>query len=251
MINLKGRGCDRQAELSRLLEEISASSDVGSVGSALSRAADHLEADWYSAMSFDSVAPGTFPTRSIIRYPAGYFDRANEDLPNCIDPVMERCRRSTPPPIHWNQDTYVDVDLGPHWEVMSGTGVSEGVTCVLHLGPRRHFVAGFTWRMPFKKNASRSPFEVESFLLSIAVALEPVMFKMKTGGCVEPLERLTNRELEALGFAFRGHTDKQIASALGTTGRTASKHIQGCISKLRAANRTDAVAKGLQLGLIP
>lgn len=251
MINPTRRGSTHQAELSRLLEEISASSDAGSVASALSQAADRLEADWYGAMSFDSVAPGTFPSSAVMRYPAGYLERSNEDLPNHIDPVMERLRGSTPPPIHWSQDTYVEANLGPNWEVMSGLGVSEGVSCVLHLGPRRHFVASFAYREPLKKNASRSPFEVEAFLLSIAIAVEPVMFKLKTSDCAGPLARPTTRELEALGFAFRGHTDKQIAAALGITERTASKHIQGCISKLRASNRTDAVAKGLQLELIP
>lgn len=251
MINHERHGADRQSELSRLLEEISTSLDASSVEAALSRATDHIEADWYSAMSFESVSPGAFPINAIARYPAGFFAKANEDLPNCIDPVMESLRRSTPPPIHWNQRTYVGANLGAHWESMNSMGVSEGVSCVLHLSPRRHFVASFTWRMPSTKKASRSRSEIDAFLLSIAVALEPVMFRMKTRDCGEPSAKLTPRELEALRFAFKGHTDKQIASVLGISERTASKHIQGCISKLRALNRTDAVAKGLQFGLIP
>lgn len=251
MLNFEKRVGGQARKLDDLLQEVSSARSEESIKHALAKAADHLDADWFSAMSLDSAAPGTFPTSSVVQYPNRYFERANDALPNFSDPVMKRCRDSTPPPIHWNQGTYVDEGIGSHWEVMSAMGVSQGTTCVLHLGPRRHFVLGISRRQPLKQPKGRSTFEVDAYLLNIAVALEPVMYRLNSEASAAKWVMPSDRELEALALAFRGLTDKQIASKLGIVERTASKHIQGCISKLRATNRTDAVAKGVQLGLMP
>ena len=69
-----------------------------------------------------------------------------------------------------------------------------------------------------------------------------------TAGLAEPL---TDRELEVLGLLAAGVANKQIARELVVTLETAKKHVSHVLRKLGAANRTQAVARARQLGLLP
>jgi DNA-binding NarL/FixJ family response regulator len=61
---------------------------------------------------------------------------------------------------------------------------------------------------------------------------------------------LTPREREVLERLARGLANKQIAAALGISERTVKFHVSAVFAKLGAANRADAVARGVQAGLI-
>lgn len=63
-------------------------------------------------------------------------------------------------------------------------------------------------------------------------------------------EPLTDRELEVLALAGKGHTNKAIGVQLGISDRTVQGHLAKTYSKLRASSRTEAVMKGVSLGLI-
>ena len=67
-------------------------------------------------------------------------------------------------------------------------------------------------------------------------------------GLVEPL---TGRELEVLGMLAAGTPNQVIAGELFVTLSTVKKHVSHILSKLGAANRTEAVARARELGLIP
>jgi LuxR family maltose regulon positive regulatory protein len=67
-------------------------------------------------------------------------------------------------------------------------------------------------------------------------------------GIVEPL---TGRELEVLGMLAAGLPNKTIARDLVVSLDTVKKHVGHVLGKLGAANRTEAVARAQQLGLIP
>jgi LuxR family transcriptional regulator, maltose regulon positive regulatory protein len=66
-------------------------------------------------------------------------------------------------------------------------------------------------------------------------------------GLVEPL---TDRELEVLGLLGLGASNRQIADSLVVTVETVKKHVAHILDKLGAANRTQAVARARQLGLL-
>ena len=66
-------------------------------------------------------------------------------------------------------------------------------------------------------------------------------------GLVEPL---TARELEVLGFLAAGKSNPRIAGELVITLDTVKKHVSHILDKLGAANRTEAVTRGQQLGLL-
>jgi LuxR family transcriptional regulator, maltose regulon positive regulatory protein len=71
---------------------------------------------------------------------------------------------------------------------------------------------------------------------------------MVVAGLVEPL---TARELEVLGLLAAGAPNRAIAEQLVVTPETVKKHLSHLFDKLGVANRTQAVARARELGLLP
>ena len=65
-----------------------------------------------------------------------------------------------------------------------------------------------------------------------------------------PYEALTERELEVLNLLAQGMPNKEIASQLVISERTAKFHVSSIMGKLGATNRTEAVSLAAQKGLI-
>ena len=65
------------------------------------------------------------------------------------------------------------------------------------------------------------------------------------------VEQLTARELEVLALLAAGAPNPRIAEQLVVSLDTVKKHVSHLLSKLGAANRTEAATRARQLGLIP
>ena len=63
-------------------------------------------------------------------------------------------------------------------------------------------------------------------------------------------EPLTPRELEVLGLLKKGRTNRQIAGELFISPGTAKNHVEHIITKLGVSDRTQAVVRALELGLL-
>ena len=63
-------------------------------------------------------------------------------------------------------------------------------------------------------------------------------------------EELTARELEVLTLVAKGSTNKEIASTLFISDKTARNHVTSCLVKLNANDRTEAVTTAIRRGLI-
>jgi len=63
-------------------------------------------------------------------------------------------------------------------------------------------------------------------------------------------EPLTAREIQVLHLLAAGAPNRRIADDLVVTLDTVKKHVTHVLSKLGAANRTEAVTRARQLGLI-
>lgn len=67
----------------------------------------------------------------------------------------------------------------------------------------------------------------------------------------EMIESLTPRELEILQLIALGKTNPAIAQQLVVARGTVKAHTASIYRKLEAANRTEAVARARDLGLLP
>lgn len=72
----------------------------------------------------------------------------------------------------------------------------------------------------------------------------------RTGRVDPSVEALTPRELEVLGLMKLGSTNRQIAENLVISLGTAKNHVEHIISKLGVSDRTQAVVKSLELGIL-
>lgn len=65
-----------------------------------------------------------------------------------------------------------------------------------------------------------------------------------------PLEELTARELEVVRLMSGGYSNKEIAHALGTAEGTIKNQVSSILSKFGVRDRTRAVLKALEAGLL-
>jgi DNA-binding NarL/FixJ family response regulator len=67
---------------------------------------------------------------------------------------------------------------------------------------------------------------------------------------LDPPDPLTPRERDVLGLMAGGYSNREIAEALGTSEGTVKNHASTIMSKLGVRDRTRAVLRALELGLI-
>jgi two-component system, NarL family, response regulator DegU len=74
--------------------------------------------------------------------------------------------------------------------------------------------------------------------------------RAKGRGGPAPMEVLTPRELEVVELMKLGRTNRQIAQDLVISLGTAKNHVEHIIAKLGVSDRTQAVVKALELGIL-
>jgi DNA-binding NarL/FixJ family response regulator len=67
---------------------------------------------------------------------------------------------------------------------------------------------------------------------------------------LQPVEALTERELEVLSLVGRGRSNKEIATDLGITERTARTHVSNILGKLGLQSRTQAALYAVERKLV-
>ncbi len=74
---------------------------------------------------------------------------------------------------------------------------------------------------------------------------------MRTRSAAPAVDPLTERELEVLALVGRGLSNKEIATDLGITERTARTHVSNILGKLGLASRTQAALYAVDHRLVP
>lgn len=92
--------------------------------------------------------------------------------------------------------------------------------------------------------------EIEPDILQPLLDLLQPETELQTISLPNSDEYLTPRESEVLHLLATGATNPAIAAELTITKRTVKAHVTRILAKLNAANRTEAVSKARQLGLI-
>jgi DNA-binding NarL/FixJ family response regulator len=72
----------------------------------------------------------------------------------------------------------------------------------------------------------------------------------KRAGAKPAIEELTPRELEVLALLIEGKTNPQVAETLVISRATAKVHVEHIIRKLGVSDRTQAVVRAIELGLV-
>lgn len=92
---------------------------------------------------------------------------------------------------------------------------------------------------------------LEQLSISIRTVYEGKTCWEHSGTVPQPLmQALSARELETLDGLRLGHTNAQIAKTLGISEHTVKHHVKSVSEKLEAADRTEAVARAFELGLL-
>ena len=63
-------------------------------------------------------------------------------------------------------------------------------------------------------------------------------------------ERLTEREIEVVRLMSGGYSNREIGRALGAAEGTIKNHVSSILAKLGVRDRTRAVLKALEIGLL-
>ena len=84
-----------------------------------------------------------------------------------------------------------------------------------------------------------------------ATILQKMMAQVSAGVRQQPVEKLTDREIEVLTLVARGYTNKAIGVQLGISDRTVQGHLAHIFAKLQASSRTEAVMRAVSLGWLP
>jgi DNA-binding NarL/FixJ family response regulator len=74
--------------------------------------------------------------------------------------------------------------------------------------------------------------------------------RRESSSAESPIEPLTAREMEVIQLMAQGLANKQIALALGISEHTVKFHLSALYAKLGISSRTEAVKRGIELGLI-
>jgi DNA-binding NarL/FixJ family response regulator len=82
---------------------------------------------------------------------------------------------------------------------------------------------------------------------SVTRALMAQMFSKQEA---QPVQELTDREMEVLQLTAQGFTNKAIGVQLGISDRTVQGHLAHIFDKLQAGSRTEAVMRAVSLGWI-
>jgi DNA-binding CsgD family transcriptional regulator len=80
-------------------------------------------------------------------------------------------------------------------------------------------------------------------------AIADLSRRIGIGGAQGPLG-LTDREYEVLRLVAAGRSNREIASELFISPKTASVHVSNILAKLGVGSRTEAAAKAHALGVV-
>jgi DNA-binding NarL/FixJ family response regulator len=81
--------------------------------------------------------------------------------------------------------------------------------------------------------------------------VQKMVAQVSSGVQEQPVDKLTERELEVLALVAQGYTNKAIGVQLGISDRTVQGHLAHIFSKLQSASRTEAVMRAVSLGWLP
>ncbi|HOJ86362.1 MAG: response regulator transcription factor [Elusimicrobiales bacterium] len=95
---------------------------------------------------------------------------------------------------------------------------------------------------------------LKTFTSESVMIPQPIMNKLinglRQGTSKDSPEALTNTEMKVMALLGRGKSNKEIAQELKCSVKTVKNHLNSIFNKLGVTNRTEAVVKAIEKGLI-
>jgi len=164
-----------------------------------------------------------------------------------IDPVVQRTSSPSLSPVVWTDDLFESQPA--FWEDARSHGIRHGWAFTTH---GKRMTTGML-------SLARSHEVVTSSELA-ETEMKLVWLSHVTHGLISSAEiqklipisdcELTARESEVLRWSAAGKTADEIGRILGISERTVTFHITSSLTKLDVANKTQAVAKAMLLGML-
>jgi DNA-binding CsgD family transcriptional regulator len=180
-----------------------------------------------------------------------YDERAYIEVDPRIQDVL-----SSVLPLVWDQSTYRgrSAAVDGFLDVIQAYGVASGVMCSLRDNRGRVGALSLSCNLPILDEVRRLMIGQH---MGDILMFERYFHELFVSGVLNALvpphlegARLSSRERECLTMAARGLTGEDIAFKLSISSRTVQHHFDSIRSKLGAANRQEAIARGLQVGII-
>jgi DNA-binding CsgD family transcriptional regulator len=209
----------------------------------------------YSLANIAYVCPG-FRGRSIkdpflaLTYSDAWVEHYLGEGYHCIDPVMSFGARSVLP-VDWAVLPRLETKVRRLFDDAREAGVGvQGLTIPVR-GPVNGLWALFnvtSYDSDGEWAARRH--ELMRDMVHVAHFVHQKAYDLHGAGEEIDLGALTRREIEALQWAAEGATVEEIGVAMRIANETVKAHLDSARYKLRALNRTHAIAKALRAGLI-
>ena len=164
------------------------------------------------------------------------------------DPTVSHCQTNSEPLV-WSEKMYSDGSR-ELWEESHKYGVGHGVSIPVHerVGVKSMF------NLARDQSIVKDPRELEVMLAGARVLASSAHFaatKLIVPGLLDARDpRLTRRERECLIWAAKGKTAFEIGMILNIAETTAVFHLNNVVRKFNVANRTQAIAVGVAMGLV-
>jgi len=164
------------------------------------------------------------------------------------DPTVSHCQKSSEP-IIWSEHMYPESSR-ELWEESRAHGISHGVSVPTH--EREGIKSMFS--LARDQSIVKDQRELEMMLAGARVLANCTHFamtKLIVPGLIRARDpRLTPRERECLIWAAKGKTAYEIGMILHIAETTAVFHLNNVVKKFNVANRTQAIAVGVAMGLV-
>jgi len=234
------------------------------------------------ALPLQIAATSSSPEQAIRTLVAGYqFDSLSYFVTREVDGVVNGDMVWTTLPPCWSaqyrREGFLAIDprvarsrrrLGPAWwdaaELDGGwplhrfigeaarVGVRSGVAVSLSFGVSDQVTVTFdSPQCPVSDERREAIAASQGDLMLIAIALHECVLKRYIDGSRRPrAPALTLRERDCLTLAARGLTSADIGTKLSVGARTVNFHFSNIKSKLGAMNRSEAIARGIAMGIV-
>jgi DNA-binding CsgD family transcriptional regulator len=241
---------NKPLNLEALYQEISTAKSLAELGLAAKSVAATAESPLFVC---EFVPAASLPGRRVaVHNLADTMINRMQRLPVALlknDPLLKHMHTS-PRPLIWGQQNYVDVGAEAIWEESAASGLASGIAIGLTENTGVSVYLGVARSDSYACSSLGHNEVLQSYLVVAAVCMKARAQDLWTLQTAQELPKFTPREMEALQWTREGKTAWELGTILGVSSATANFHLQNIQRKLNTNSKHHAVLRAIELGLI-